>query len=117
VRRSDRLAWGAETRLGKTLHHVIVRNWEVLAAGRAVSFDLLVPSRFESYRFRLIERPRSAAGHRVIRLEPESWLVRRFVAPMDFHYDHRRRAVKYFGPTTVGFYDDPERRVEIRFSY
>jgi hypothetical protein len=115
--RDDRLKWGAETRLGKTLHPMIVRHWDELVAGRAVSFDLLVPSKFESYRFRLVQQPRSPAGNRVFRLEPEAWLVRQFVPPMDFHYDEVRRAVQYEGPSTVDYEGNPKRRVVIRFSY
>lgn len=117
TRRDEQLVWGQDTRLGKTLHHMIVRHWNELVAGAAVDFDLLVPSKFDSYRFRLIEQPRSADGNRVFRLEPESWVVRQFVAPMDFHYDEQRRAVRYEGPSTVDFSSDPDQRVVIRFSY
>ena len=114
-RRND-LRWGRETRMGKTLHHIIVRDWDRLVAGEAVSFELLVPSKFKSFRFQLVHRV-AGDGRAVFRLEPKSWLVRQFVKPMDFYYDQRRRAVKYVGPTTVGYYDDPDRQVEIRFSY
>lgn len=116
-KRDERLTWGEDTRLGKTLHHMIVRHWDELTGGRVVSFDLLVPSKFESYRFRLVEQPASRAGDRVFRLEPESWIVRQFVAPMDFHYDDERRAVRYEGPSTVDFSSNPDQRVVIRFSY
>ena len=115
--RFETLTWGPQMQVGKTLHHIIVRRWEELASGDPVTFDLLVPTRFTSYRFRLLERPPSAQGHRVFRLEPEAWLLRQLVAPMDFHYDESRRAVKYVGPTTVGRLDDTDRQVEIRFSY
>lgn len=117
TRRDEQLQWGPDTRLGKTLHHMIVRHWDEMVAGRTVDFDLLVPSKFDSYRFRLIEQPRSEAGDHVFRLEPQSWAVRQFVAPMDFHYDQERRAVSYEGPNTVDFSRDPDQRVVIRFSY
>lgn len=110
------LVWGPDTRHGKMLHHIIVRDWDKLTAGNVVSFDLLVPSKFKSYRFQVVHRTHGD-GLAVFRLEPGSWLVRQFVKPMDFYYDQRRRAVKYVGPTTVGYYDDPDRQVEIRFSY
>ena len=30
VRENDQLEWDSDTRLGKTLHHIIVRNWGIL---------------------------------------------------------------------------------------
>ncbi len=114
-RRKD-LRWGSEMRHGKTLHHIIVRDWDTLVAGHSVSFDLLVPSKFTSYRFQVIHRA-GRDGLEIFRLEPQSWLVRQFVKPMDFYYDRRQRAVKYVGPSTVGYYNDPDRQVEIQFSY
>ena len=114
-RRND-LRWDSEMRHGKTLHHMIVRDWDKLLDGGSMSFDLLVPTKFTSYRFQVVHRSGSD-GLEIFRLEPQSWLVRQFVKPMDFYYDQGRRAVKYVGPTTVGYYDDPDRQVEIQFSY
>jgi hypothetical protein len=119
-RRSDALSWDEKTRIGKTLHHIIVRAWDRLLSGQPERFKLLVPSKFSSYDFQLVHRradPATRDGLFVFRLEPSSWLMRGLVDPMDFYYDAERRAVKYVGPSTVGYYDDPDRTVEIRFSY
>jgi hypothetical protein len=116
AQRSDQLTWNPDTRMGKTLHHIILRNWDTLLQGQPVGFKLLVPSKFDSYDFRIALQPASGPDH-VFRLEPVSWLVRQFVDAMDFHYSVDRIATRYVGPTTVGYYDQPERKVEIRFSY
>ena len=111
-----RLEWTPRTLFGKTLHHVIVRNWDRLMAGETVDFDLLIASKFDQYAFRL-RRDREADGTQVIRLEPQAWVARAVVPALDFYYGPDRQAVAYEGPSTVTLADGAAENVRINFSY
>lgn len=73
-----------------TVEPLILRDWDRLLAGKTVSFRLLVPSRLDSYSFR-IQRDTTPAlqqpGRVVLRMEPDSWFVRRLVDPLYFVFD------------------------------
>ena len=70
-----------------TVEPLIERDLARLTAGEVVRFRLLVPSRRDSYGFRIqrddtpaLQRP----GTVVLRMDPDSWLVRRLVDPLYF---------------------------------
>lgn len=104
---------------GKVLHHVIVRNWQDLRIDKPAAFDLLVPFKLDSFRFQVAKVSESAA-QLILRLQPDSWLIRKFVQPMDFFYVHEQganqRLVRYEGPTTIDAYGNPDWKVTIEFS-
>ena len=64
----------------------ILQEWERLVAGQEVAFRLLVPSRRDSYafRFRREDGAGSVPGRLTVRMEPDTWLVRRLVEPLFF---------------------------------
>lgn len=77
-----------------------------LAAGEEIVFDLLVPSRLDTYRFRLRkQREVDLEGRQamVVLLEPDSWLIRRFVPEFRFYLSATApyRLLEYRGRTTV----------------
>lgn len=106
--------------LAKPLHHLIVRNWSEISSGENFEFGLLVPSKMDSYEFRIrqlnTENKEGKKLHR-LRLEPTSWIARRFVKPMDFLYDGDRVLHRYEGVTTAAVEGDANRLVTIDFSY
>jgi hypothetical protein len=80
--------------------------WEALKAGKKVEVEMVVPSRLDSYRFRLVkEAVPEPNGNKVvvIVLEPGSILVRRLVDPMRFVWsvEAPRRVLEYLGRTTI----------------
>jgi hypothetical protein len=90
ARSTATLPWRPQQIFSATVEALIQRDWAPLAAGQAVSFRLLVPNRLDSYGFRLQrdDTPaRQRPGAMVIRMEPDSWLVRRLVDPLYFVQD------------------------------
>ncbi len=115
---NDQLKVSGDQYHGKVLHHLIVRNWEQLESGLAKSFKLLVPFRQEQYAFK-IEASKLDPNTSVVTLEPDSWLLRNFVEPMNFYYSITpyKRLTKYVGATTIVTDNNSQRKIEILFSY
>lgn len=93
----DTVDWEPPMAFTPTVEALIEREWARLAAGETVTFRLLVPSRQDSFAFRLqrADDPAPPAGRVRLRMEPDSWLVRQLVDPLFFLLDadppHRLR--------------------------
>jgi len=118
-----KIIWTKSHLFGKAFHHKVVRGWDALVAGESLRFDLLVLSRLTTYEFRS-QRQRVVSGNpktsHVLRLEPNSWLIRRFVEPLDFYYYESPQGPllgKYIGPTTIAIGGKMDTIVKIEFSY
>ncbi|MDH4229127.1 MAG: hypothetical protein OEW11_05185 [Nitrospirota bacterium] len=81
------LARSAEQFMSLAIPALIRKQWDRLAAGGTVGFDLIVPSRTGTVGFKLSrigEQTLNGQAATVIRMEPSSWLIRKLVDPMDF---------------------------------
>jgi hypothetical protein len=87
---TDSVAFAPELRFAATVEPMLRREWSRLVTGGSVTFRLLVPSRLDVYAFHL-QREYAAALQRpgmvVVRMEPDTWLVRQMVAPLYFVLD------------------------------
>jgi hypothetical protein len=111
--------WSEGNAFSKTLGHYVVRNLARLMAGETLDFGLLIPSRGEAFAFRVaVETPAGTDRLEVV-LEPQSWIVRRFVARMSFVVRTGSAPVVevFRGPSPVDSEPYRGRQVEIRFRY
>lgn len=115
--------WTSQTVVGKTLHHIIVRQWRSILKDEAAKFDLFVPMKRDHFAFR-VRNDRSyvkdGATYYVLSLEPQNWAIRSLVPEMDFHYrevDGVPRLDRYEGATTITIDGKENRKVTIDFHY
>lgn len=129
--------------VGNVMHHIIIRNWQKLTASdKRVVVKLIAPTRLDFYSFRLSGKKVAATkkivkktsrkeglaatttttieettpNTRVIILEPDSWIIRSLVDPMEFFYEDGR-LMEFRGITPVVVDDNPYRRTRFKFSY
>lgn len=118
----DAVAMAPDLIFTPTVEPLIRRSWEELAAGKTVRFRLLVPNRQDVYRFRLVrDAGHSAAqeGRMVVRMEPDTWLVRQLVNPLFFVLDveppHRLR--EFRGRTSIRTEGGDPQDLRITYAY
>ena len=104
--KQDQLKWTGVMVFPPTVVPRMRLGWETLMSGRKLEIDMVVPSRLDSYGFRILkEAETELEGRRIVVmvLEPGSMLVRRLVDPMRFVWslDSPRRVLEYRGRTTV----------------
>lgn len=127
-------------------HLIVRNWQKLTAQNQMVVVKLVAPSRLDFYTFRLsskklpvakttrktIQKTTSTEGSptlttkttvikeapqaRVIMLEPDSWLIRSLVDPMEFFYENGR-LMEFRGITPVVIDDDPYRRTRFKFHY
>ena len=104
--------------LGKVLHHIIVRNWKKIVEGKPEVFGLLVPFKLTTIQFQ-VANVGEKDGLKIFRLQPDSWMIRKFVDNMDFYYSEKepKTLAKYIGPTTIHTDGDDSRKIQINFRY
>lgn len=129
--------------VGNVMHHLIIRNWQKLTESqKRVVVKLIAPTRLDYYSFRLSGKKvaatkkivkktsskdglaatttttikETAPSTKVIVLEPDSWIIRSLVDPMEFFYEDGR-LVEFRGITPVVVDDNPYRRTRFKFSY
>jgi hypothetical protein len=103
---SEELEWETSTSASPVLVAMMARNAELLMGGDALVFDLIVPSRLETIGFRLKkDADGTVAGKPVtiIRMEPDSWLIRQLVDPMFFYLTSAapHRLLQYTGRVSI----------------
>ena len=119
---TEDIKWGPETVHSSTVTEVINRDWAQLSAGENVEFDLVVPSRLETLRFRLKKDKTTQVGGKsvlVVRMEPDSWLIRKLVDPMYFFlsYDMPHRLLEYHGRSGIKTSEGKDQDLRLVFTY
>ncbi len=99
------LPFGNATIVGKALPDLVLTHWDALRAGDTVRFDLVVPSRLETIRFRLRRRA-SRVGHAEFLAEADSWIIRQFAPDLtltfaDAENATERRLIELIGPSPI----------------
>ena len=88
----------------------IQRNWEALAEGKELTFLLLAPVKQDYFQFRVVKddgkgelKVKAPEGAMVIRMEADTWLIRKMVDPMYFVMDGQppHRILEYHGRSSV----------------
>lgn len=103
---TDQLQWGEKTAYTGSLVEIVRGNWEKLNEEQPVEMDLLVPSRLETVGFRLLKDSEAElAGKPVVlvRMEPNSWLIRQIVDPLFFYFvkDSPHELLQYTGRSSI----------------
>jgi len=120
--KTETVKWGAETATSSTVTELIIHNWVKLASGKAVELDLVVASRQETIRFRLMKDKQATLGGKsmmVIRMEPNSWIIRKLVDPMYFYLSEEmpHRLVEYHGRSSIKTEDGKDQDLRMVFTY
>ena len=116
------ITWGAESATTSTVAEMMIKNWAPLAAGKAVELDLVVPSRTETIRFRFKkDRNETLDGQAmmVVRMEPNSWLIRKLVDPMFFFFSESmpHKLIEYHGRASIKTADNKDQDLRMVFAY
>jgi hypothetical protein len=98
--------WGEYHSISVVVLPQIRKHRDTLKAGKEVVLELVVPSRQDVYDFRLrLDKPLTIDGKPtwVIRMEPDSFLIRQLVDPLYFYFsdDGADTLVEYRGRTSV----------------
>lgn len=115
--------WTDQSVVGKTLHHIIVRQWRSILKDDYALFDLFVPMKRDHFAFRVRKDStyvKDSVTYHVLSLEPQNWAIRSLVPKMDFHYhevDGVPRLDHYEGATTITVDGKEDRKVTIDFHY
>lgn len=120
---SERLALTRDSLFAPTVVPYMLRHWKALVERRErLVFRLLVPTRTERYDFAM-ERDEdtepAAADRIVIRMEPESLLVRQVVDPVYFLFEPAApyRLLEYRGRTPIRDRDGEPQHLRIAYRY
>ncbi len=114
---TTRLPLGGDTLLGKALPNLVLQHWDALRAGDTVRFDLVVPSRLETIRFRL-RRLAGRVDHAEFVAEADSWIIRQFAPDLTLTFSDEekaadRRLIELVGPSPIEL--DGRRYRKVRF--
>jgi hypothetical protein len=100
----------------------LLRNWVALREGATLVFPFLVPSRQDVYAFRAGRDEKAGAGKReriVIRMEPDSWFLRRLVDPLFFEFstEETPRLLEFRGRSSLRDEDEDTQDLRMTYSY
>ena len=117
---TDTVDWEPGMLYSTTVVPTIQREWARLARGETVPFVLLVPSRQDDFSFRVQKDEELTAREKsrtVIRMEPDSWIVRRLVDPMYFYFESKPpyHLLEYRGRVTIK--TDKGKTQDLRVTY
>lgn len=94
--------------IGKAMPQLILDRWQDLLAGSSATFDLVVPSRLETFRYRIRHDARSSSPgtKQVFVADADSWLIRQFAPALTFTFADSqtasdRRLLELVGPSPV----------------
>jgi hypothetical protein len=117
VRRAVSLGKRSKVIHGKALPELIIAEWQTLAAGDTVTFDLVVPQRLETFSFRIRREPAGEGGRPTFVVDAGNWLVRQFAPTLTFVFDESsRRVTDFVGPSAVEIGGERHRPVRIGFA-
>ena len=101
------------------LNNLVRNNWDALAKGEKINFNLGVPSQLDYFSFRLLKvKDETVAGKKavVVRFESDHWYIRLFVDPVIVWYDaETRRAVRYEGISNI--YNEQGKSYQVRVTF
>ena len=107
------------TAIDAGLNNLVRNNWDVLAKGEKINFNLGVPSQLDYFSFRLLKvKDEVVAGKNamVVRFESDHWYIRLFVDPVVVWYDSEsRRAVRYEGISNI--YNEQGKSYQVRVTF
>lgn len=108
--------------ISATVVPTIHKEWKTLLKGKKVAFRLLVPSRQESISFRVqLDEDRTAADktRTVIRMDPDSWIIRRLVSPIFFFFETKvpHRMLEFQGRVSIKTKNGDDQDLKITYHY
>lgn len=109
-----------KTTFGAVLMNHIRRDWEGALKGKVFTFDYLVPSRLETIGFRLQKDSETKVNGKdvlVIRLNPDSWLIRQLVNPIYFYLEKDGKHNLLLLKGRVSFKSDDEKSLDLKVVY
>jgi hypothetical protein len=104
---------------GQGLDRLVRARLDALRAGERLTVAFAIPSRHDTYEFRVQALPARQAGEVVrVRVEVASWVLRLLAPAMDCDYDPvTRRLLRYRGPSNLEGPDGAPWDVEITYHY
>jgi hypothetical protein len=103
--------------VGQGLHHFARQNLERLAR-ETVTVRFAVPSRLDTYVFRIRPLTPPKPGVVRLRIEIDSWLLRQLAPHLEVDYElATRRLLQYRGVSNLEAPDGSTQKVVIRYSY
>jgi hypothetical protein len=86
--RSDELPVTEDVAAGPMMVLAAQRDLPQLEAGQRLQLSYVVPEKPAIYDFSMVRVAASTGALREVEVTPTSWLVRRFVHPLDLYFDH-----------------------------
>lgn len=116
------LPWGKEGFHTKVITQLILRNWAQIVGGRPYKFDLLLPFRFESLGFQLVNNKRvtvEGEERQSFLLQPQNFIIRAFVPRMEFQFSvgPKPRVKLYRGPSPLPVHGETNKPLDMVFEY
>jgi len=103
--------------VGQGLHQYVRQNLARLAH-ETVTVRFAVPSRLDTYVFRIRPLASGSPGIVRLRIESDSWLVRQLAPHLEVDYElSTRRLLRYRGVSNLETPDGSTQNVEIRYAY
>lgn len=96
--------WASGAAFGKLLDRWILKNRESLAKGDYVPLALYIPSKADSYSFRLrFDKAASRGRHDVFVMEARNWFIRLFIPHLELRFDREAgyKLVSILGPYPI----------------
>ena len=104
--------------LGQGLHHFVRDNFDRLRAGQRLTIRFAIPSRFDTYRFRVERHGIPTGGMLRLRVAIDNWFLRLLAPKIEVEYDLRsRRLSRYRGVSNLQTATGEQQQVVIRYSY
>jgi hypothetical protein len=113
--------WSKSSLHGKLLPELLLGNWDELQRGEAVEFDLYVPFRMDTIRFRATknDKPMVVSQRKLttFRVEPTNFVIRQLAPTIYFTFEDSaaRGLLHYRGPSLVDIAGEKNRTVDIFF--
>jgi hypothetical protein len=103
--------------VGQGLHHFARMNLARLAR-ESVTVSFAVPSRLDTYTFRIRPLDPPAPGVVRLRIEIDNWIMRQLAPHLEVDYDVKsRRLLRYRGVSNLEAADGSTQKVVIRYRY
>ena len=118
----DEMDWADNIIIAATIMPLLRRNWDKIAAGEEVVFELIVVSRQGTVTFRLKTDSTAKVNGEpvtVVVMEPDSFFIRALVDPMFFSVADAppHRLLRYAGRTSVKADDGDDQDLRVEYSY
>lgn len=108
----------ARTYLASAAGDLILQNWDHLVAGKAIKFELVVPSRLESIPFQLVRRETLTVDNEsreVFTLMPQNILIRMLAPHLEFQFNKDKKIKQAVFPSSLPIKGAKDRMVEMVF--